>query len=142
MERLYAPHKLRMSHFMLTVVIAQLTALIHTVQIGFQDYQKGRYAQFTSFLTGVGVTQEAIKSSEQTVIAGLGGAAGNVVPLLGNLFTYLIYMVVITSLSVYMLAEGPRVNNWLKNGTPLRFRAEINFFLETVDKSSGVYSLG
>jgi predicted PurR-regulated permease PerM len=129
-------------YFMLTVVIAQLTALIHTVQVLFQDYQKGRYAQFTSFLTGVGVTQDAIKSSEQTLIAGLGGAAGNVVPLLGNLFTYLIYMVVITSLSVYMLAEGPRVNNWLKNGTPLRFRAEINFFLETVDKEAGGYLRG
>ncbi len=129
-------------YFMLAVAITQLTALIHTVQIVFQDYQKGNYPQFTSFLTGVGVTQEAIKSSEQQLIAGLGGAAGNLVPLLGNLFTYFIYMVVIISVSVYLLVGGPRVNNWLKNGTPLRFRATINFFLDTVDKKAGGYLRG
>jgi predicted PurR-regulated permease PerM len=131
-----------MVYFMLTVVIAQLTALIHTVQIIFQDYQKGKYSQFTSFLSGVGVTQEAINSTEQTMIGSLGGAAGNLIPLLGNLFTYFIYMVVITSVSVYILVGGPRVNNWLKNGTPLRYRAEINFFMETVDKEAGGYLRG
>jgi predicted PurR-regulated permease PerM len=129
-------------YFMLAVVIAQLTALIHTVQIVFQDYQKGKYPQFTSFLTGVGVTQEVINSSKQHLLAVLEGVAGNLVPLLGNLFTYFIYMVVIISVSVYMLVDGPRVNNWLRNGTPLRSRAAINFFLDTVDKTAGGYLRG
>lgn len=131
-----------MVYFMLAVVIAQLTALIHTVQLFFQDYQQGKYPQFTSFLTAIGVTPEAINSSKQQLIAGLGRTAGNVVPLLGSLFTYFIYIVVITSVSVYLLADGPRVNNWLRNGTPLRYRAEINFFLATVDKEAGGYLRG
>ena len=129
-------------YFLLAVFIAQLTGLIHTLQIFFADYQKGKYPQLTSFLAALGVTPQSITSSEQTLLKNLGGVAGNVIPFVGNLFTYFIYMVVTTSVSVYLLVDTPRVTSWLKHDAPLRFRARINFFLDTVNTVAGGYLRG
>ncbi len=129
-------------YFLLSIVIAQVSGLVHTLQTAFADYQKGKYPQLKIFLAAIGVTQESVTSSEQTLLKNLGGVAGNIIPFVGNLFTYFIYMVVTTSVSVYLLVDAPRVTSWLKHDTPVRFRSRINFFLDTINTVAGGYLRG
>src|SRR5437588_800171 len=50
--------------------------------------------------------------------------------------------IVIFSLTVYFMIDGYRVNGWLRNKTPVKFRGRINLLMNVVEKSLGSFVRG
>ena len=130
------------SYFMLLAALSQLNALVHQIQVFSQNYQAGKYPQLTSFLDSIGLTPSVIQSSEQKLIASLEGLIGQIFPLVGSIFAFFIDVSVVTTISIYLMVDGPRVIEWLKKRTPAKHRTRVGFFLATVDRTAGGYIRG
>src|SRR5205085_9933301 len=121
-------------YFMLLAALTQIIALVHQIQLFSQNYQAGKYPQRTSFLDSIGLTPSVLQSSQQKLIAGLQGLIGQIFPLVGSIFAFFIDVSVVTTISIYLMVDGPRVIEWLKKRTPVKHRTRVGFFLATVDR--------
>src|SRR5260370_26640384 len=130
------------SYFLLLAALSQLNALVHQIQVFSQNYQAGKYPQLTSFLDNIGLTPSVIKSSEQKLIASLEALISHIFPLVGSIFAFFIDVSVVTTISIYLMVDGPRVIEWLKKRTPAKHRTRVGFFLATVDRTAGGYIRG
>jgi predicted PurR-regulated permease PerM len=128
--------------FVTIAAVQQLTSLSGILLAFQQDVQAGKYPELTSYLNSLGVTSAMIQLSDKALIAGLQRSVGQLLTLLSNAFVFFIYVIVITSVSVYLLIDGPRVIEWLKNRTPLNDRARIIYGLALVDRIAGGYLRG
>ncbi|HAE83828.1 MAG TPA: AI-2E family transporter, partial [Ktedonobacter sp.] len=89
-----------------------------------------------------GISQEQITSARQQIVAQLGGFAGSVLPLLSRFLDFLLDIVIVAVVSIYLLIDGSRVNNWLRNNMPRQQRGRVDFFLETLERVVGGYIRG
>jgi predicted PurR-regulated permease PerM len=130
-------------YFVLVAALQQVTYLVGTLTAFQQDLQAGKHPELTSFLKDLGISSATIQvKSQQALITGLGGVVAQISSLVSNAFVFFIYVIVITSVSVYLLIDGPRVIEWLKDRTPLMYRPRINYFLALVDQKAGGYLRG
>ena len=127
---------------MLLAALSQLNSLVHQIQVFSQNYQAGKYPQLSSFLHSLGLTPSVVQSSQQKLIASLEGLIAQIFPLVGSIFGLFIDVMVITTISIYLMVDGPRVIDWLKNRTPAKHRRRVGFFLTTVDQTAGGYIRG
>jgi predicted PurR-regulated permease PerM len=70
------------------------------------------------------------------------GALSGLLPFLVGLFGNVINLIIVITLSVYFILDGPRIVNWLSHKTPLNQRDTIAFLLHTLDTSLGGYFRG
>jgi predicted PurR-regulated permease PerM len=68
--------------------------------------------------------------------------AGALVPLLGDFASVVIDIVVITVLSIYFLANSPRIDRWVRTSAPLNQRERVTFLLDTLNGVVGGYIRG
>jgi len=82
-----------------------------------------------SLLRTFGISQEQIASARQQIIAQLGGFAGSVLPLFTRFLDFLLDIVIVAVVSIYLLIDGSRVTNWLRNNMPVQQRGRVHFLL-------------
>jgi predicted PurR-regulated permease PerM len=109
-----------------------LTALVWLVLAGITIWVIGHVVEAVVLLSIA-----ALVASLQQVIAQLRDIVSDIVPLLHSMFTLFLNMVLITTLSIYLLFEGERISNWLRHRTPLSQRERIAFLMTTVDRAVG-----
>lgn len=95
-----------------------------------------------SLLRTFGISQEQIASARQQIVAQLGGFAGSVLPLFTRFLDFLLDIVIVAVVSIYLLIDGSRVTNWLRNNTPVQQRGRVRFLLETLERIVGGYIRG
>jgi len=95
-----------------------------------------------SLLRTFGISQEQIASARQQIIAQLGGFAGSVLPLFTRFLDFLLDIVIVAVVSIYLLIDGSRVTNWLRNNMPVQQRGRVHFLLETLERIVGGYIRG
>src|SRR5436309_5592674 len=76
------------SYFMLLGALSQLNALVHSIEVFFQNYHAGNYPQLSSFLVGLGLTPSVSESSQQKLVASLEALIGQIFPLVGSIFAF------------------------------------------------------
>ncbi len=123
-------------------VLTQLTTLVQNIQTLFQNYQAGKYPQLTSTLASIGITPSVVQASQQQLVKNVEGVISQFLPLVGSAFVFFIDVTVVLMISAYLIVDGPRVIKWLENRTPMKRRAQISFFLVTVDQKAGGYIRG
>ncbi len=123
-------------------VLTQLTTLVQNIQTLFQNYQAGKYPQLTSTLASIGITPSVVQASQQQLVKNVEGVFSQFLPLVGSAFVFFIDVTVVLMISAYLIVDGPRVIKWLENRTPMKRRAQISFFLVTVDQKAGGYIRG
>src|SRR6266480_2136024 len=64
------------------------------------------------------------------------------IPFLIGAFTNITDLIVVVTLSVYFVIDGPRIIGWLRLKTPATQRGTITFLLNTLDQSLGGYFRG
>jgi putative heme transporter len=85
-------------------------------------------AQFTGF-------GDQFVTQMQNVFAGA-------LPFVGGIFSWIILVITIATLSVYFILDGKRIITWLRVKTPLKYRDPIGFLLLTADRAGGGYFRG
>ncbi len=70
------------------------------------------------------------------------GVVSGALPFVGGIFTWIIFVITIATLSVYFILDGSRIVNWLRVRTPLKYRDTIGFLITTGDRAVGGYFRG
>jgi predicted PurR-regulated permease PerM len=122
--------------------ISQIIALSHYIQGLLQGKGTATFQPFLDALQDIGISQDDIKSRSQELLVQAENVLKNAIPVLGRTFGVILNVLLVAALSVYILFAGPLVVNWLRYKTPLRFRTNTNFLLDTLKRVVGGYIRG
>lgn len=122
--------------------IVQVGLLAKEVRFLLTPANNAQLTPFESLLKTFGISQEQITSARQQIVTQLGGFAGSVLPLFTRFLDFLLDIIVVTVVSVYLLIDGSRVTNWLRNNVPVQQRGRVRFLLETLERIVGGYIRG
>ena len=130
-----------LGYYVIVTAIGQLTSLIQTIQT--EAPKLLQYAQpVQNALNRIGISSAQITSSLQQVGNQLLSLVSSLPSLVTTFFTVVIDVIIVTSLSIYFLIDGPRVLTWIRSNTPMRENDNVTFFMETVDRMMGGFLRG
>lgn len=101
--------------------------------------------QVQSLLQRVGLSPSSIGaggSGGSGLFGGIASIAGHIVPVITGVANGAIGIVVILVLSVYFIADAPRIGRWLRTQTPINQRTRVTYFLDTTNRVVGGYIRG
>src|SRR5947209_10020698 len=84
----------------------------------------------------------AYASARDQLAARLEGFAGSVVPLLTGLVGAVLDVILVAVISIYLLAGGSRVSDWLRRNMPDQQQGRMRFLLDTLQRVVGGYIRG
>ena len=122
--------------------IIQVGLLAKEVRYLLTPANNAQLTPLESLLRTFGISQEQIASARQQIVAQLGGFAGSVLPLFTRFLDFLLDIVIVAVVSIYLLIDGSRVTNWLRNNMPVQQRGRVHFLLETLERIVGGYIRG
>ncbi len=129
--------------YVMIASVQQLILLVKSLQAYFQHLgQQDRSQGLTELAQMLGIGQGQLHVSGQQVVAYMSHAINGVLPIVGNIFSLFVIGLIVASLSVYLMIDGPRINGWLHRNAPLCYRANVNFFLDTVERTMGGFVRG
>ena len=125
-----------------SALIQQSTSLVHSIQFLLSPAGQRQLQPFIAFLGKLGVTQDQVAQVKNQLFALVQSALSGVLPFLIGAFTNILNLIVVITLSVYFVVDGPRIIGWLRLKTPATQRGTITFLLSTLDQSLGGYFRG
>ena len=123
-------------------VVRQVSSLAHTIAFLLSPAGKRQLQPVISFLGTLGISSSQVAAMQNQVLSQVLGALSGLLPFLVGLFANVIDLIIVITLSVYFLLDGPRIVGWLSHKTPANQRDTINFLLHTLDASLGGYFRG
>src|SRR5947209_3478510 len=139
------------------IVLGVLSALLYLIvstaiiqAVSLSDYVRflltpGKGGQLTPLEQAVrsfGISQSQIASARDQVVASIEGFAGSVVPLLTGLVGAVLDVILVAVISIYLLADGSRVSDWLRRNMPDQQQGRVHFLLDTLQRVVGGYIRG
>ncbi len=125
-----------------SALIRQSTSLAQSIQFLLSPAGAHQIQPLIDFLGKLGITNDQVAQFKNQLLSQVLVALSGLFPFLSGLFTNIINLVVVITLSVYFVVDGPRVIGWLRLKTPVTRRDTINFLLHALDQSLGGYFRG
>ncbi|HEX6554360.1 MAG TPA: AI-2E family transporter [Ktedonobacteraceae bacterium] len=123
-------------------LIRQSSSLAQSIQYLLSPAGARRLQSLIDFLGKFGITKDQVAQFKNQLLSQVQGALSGLLPFLTGVFTNIINLVIVVTLSVYFVVDGPRIIGWLRLKTPATQRGTINFLLSTLDQSLGGYFRG
>jgi predicted PurR-regulated permease PerM len=120
--------------------VMSLVQYVHALLTPGQGGRSGGAIQH--LLARLGISSTQVRDAAQAALAQARGLAGSVLPVISGVATVVIDLVVVIVLSIYFLADGPRVGRWLRTRSPVSQRERAIFVLETCNRVLGGYIRG
>ena len=114
---------------------------VELVERGFHAEPGGKWPHWLG-LTTRGQDNQGHGEERDQLLSQVLAALSGLFPFLNGLFTNVINLIVVITLSVYFVVDGPRIVGWLRLKTPVARRDIINFLLHALDQSLGGYFRG
>ena len=127
-------------YLIVTTAVEQVGSLASNIQKWLTPSSVGHPSRLEQLLHTIGISSEQITSFRTQITNRLEEAASSAVPLLTGFFDAVLNIVLVAVLSIYLLIDGSRVVNWIRNNAP--HRAQANFVLSTVQRIVGGYIRG
>ena len=122
--------------------IDQMIALTHFGQSLLNSEGTNQLAPLLNTLNSFGISQEQVRSAGQQLLIQLQGVTRSIIPFVSSIFTVLLNILLVATLSIYLLLDGPRINQWLRKKTPRQQRGQISTLLDTLKRVIGGYIRG
>ena len=129
-------------YLVIRTAVEQITSLSSNLSFLLAPTSSGHPTAIEQTLSSFGITSSQIASIRTQVIAQLEGLAGNIVPLLTGVVNATLDILLVAVLSIYLLIDGSRVTQWLRQSMPRRQRGRVRFLLETLQRIVGGYIRG
>lgn len=123
-------------------LVQQLSSLAQSVHFLLSPAGAQQIQSVVNFLGNFGVTQDQVALFKQQLLSQTLGTLSGLFPFLMGLFSNLVNLIVVITLSVYFVLDGPRLIYWLTHKTPVTRRNVITFLLHALDQSLGGYFRG
>ncbi len=122
--------------------VQQLAALITLIAHLATPEGQQRIQPVLDFLQRIGITRAQFSGFGDQFVAQMQSLFAGALPFVGGIFSWIILVVTIATLSIYFILDGMRIINWLRVKTPLKYRDPIGFLLRTADRAGGGYFRG
>jgi predicted PurR-regulated permease PerM len=126
-------------YLIVSTAIVQVISLSDYVRFLLTPGKSGQLTPLEQTLRSLGLSQSQIASARDQVIAGIEGFAGSVVPLLTGLVGAVLDVILVAVLSIYLLASGSRVSDWLRRNMPDQQQGRMKLLLDTLQRVVGGY---
>src|SRR5437588_6545091 len=125
-----------------SALIRQSTSLAQSIQFLLSPAGERQLQPLIDFLGKLGITNDQVAQFKNQLFSQVLAALSGLFPFLSGLFTNIINLIVVITLSIYFVIDGPRIIGWLRLKTPVNRRDTINFLLHAIDQSLGGYIRG
>lgn len=122
--------------------IQQLVSLVRHISQVMSPEGQHQIRPLLDFLQRVGISRDQLVGFGDQFVSQLQGVVVGVLPAIGGLFNWIIIVVVIATLSIYFILDGPRGIAWSKSRAPQRNRDAISFLMNTANEAVGGYFRG
>jgi predicted PurR-regulated permease PerM len=122
--------------------VQQLAALVIFVTQLLSPEGQQHIRPFLDALQKIGISKEQFAGFGNQFITQIRGVLTGVLPFVGGIFSWIILVITIATLSVYFILDGSRIINWLRVRTPLKYRSTIGFLMSTANRAAGGYFRG
>jgi predicted PurR-regulated permease PerM len=129
-------------YLIVRTAIVQVISLSDYVRFLLTPGKSGQLTPLEQTLRSLGLSQSQIASARDQVVASIEGFAGSVVPLLTGLVGAILDVILVAVLSIYLLAGGSRVSDWLGRNMPQQQQGNMKFLLDTLQRVVGGYIRG
>ena len=129
-------------YLIVRTAIVQVISLSDYVRFLLTPGKSGQLTPLEQILRSLGLSQSQIASARDQVVASIEGFAGSVVPLLTGLVGAVLDVILVAVLSIYLLAGGSRVSDWLRRNMPQQQQGNMKFLLDTLQRVVGGYIRG
>ncbi len=127
-------------YLIISTAIEQVAALAGTIQKALTPARTGQLSPFEQTLRSIGISAEQITSLRSQLTSRLEGVATDAVPVVTRLFDTVLDVILVAVLSIYLLIDGSRVANWIRNNAPRPVQA--SFLLDILQRVVGGYIRG
>src|SRR6266571_581532 len=129
-------------YLIVSTAIAQVISLSDYVRFLLTPGKSGQLTPLEQTLRSLGISQSQIASTRDQVVASIEGFAGSVVPLLTGIVGAVLDVILVAVISIYLLAGGARVSNWLRGNMPGQLQGRMRLLLDTLQRVVGGYIRG
>ncbi len=129
-------------YLIVSAAISQVVSLSGYVQFLLTPGKGGQLTPLEQTLRSLGLSQSQVTSARDQVVSSIEGFAGSVVPLLTGLVSAILDVILVAVLSIYLLIDGSRVSNWLRQNMPMQQQGRMKFLLDTLQRVVGGYIRG
>jgi predicted PurR-regulated permease PerM len=129
-------------YFVADSLVRQIISSVQGLQALFGPQGNQQLQPIIDLLERFGITQQQINVYRGQILAQLQNFIAGLIPFLSGLFSNFITFIIILTLSIYFVLDGPRIIRWLHNKSPRAQREEVHFLLHTLDRSVGGYFRG
>lgn len=123
-------------------VMRQVSSLAHTITFLLSPAGARQLQPVFGFLDKLGISGGQVAAIQNQLLSQALGALSGLLPFLARLFNNVINLLIVITLSVYFILDGPRIVGWLSHKTPANQRDTIDFLLRTLNASLGGYFRG
>lgn len=129
-------------YLIVRTAIVQFSSLAAYVQVWLTPGKHGQLTPFEQTAGSLGISPAQIASARDQLVTSIEGFAGSIVPLLTGLVGALLDVILVAVLSIYFLAGGSRVFDWLREHMPIRQQGRMKLLLDTLQRVVGGYLRG
>ena len=129
-------------YLIVSTAIVQVISLSDYVRFLLTPGKSGQLTPLEQTLRSLGLSQSQIASARDQVIAGIEGFAGSIITLLTGLVGAVLDVVLVAVISIYLLAGGARVSDWLHRNMPQQQQGRMKLLLDTLQRVVGGYIRG
>ena len=123
-------------------LVQQISSLARTVRFLLSPAGQHQTQPVIDFLSRLGISRDQLAGFKNELLSQALGTLSGLPPFLGGLFNNIINLIIVITLSVYFVLDGPRMIGWLSLKTPVNQRSTITFLLHALDASLGGYFRG
>src|SRR5215467_99909 len=123
-------------------LIQQSSALAQYIQFLLSPAGERQLQSLSDSLGKVGISNDQVIQFENQLLTQVQSALSGLLPFLTVFFSNIINLVLVVTISVYFVIDGPRIVRWLRLKTPVAQRDTINFLLNDLNQSLGGYFRG
>lgn len=129
-------------YLIVSTAIVQFISLADYIRFLLTPGTSGQLTPLEQAARSGGISPSQIAAIRDQVVAGIQGLAGSAVPLLTGLVEVILDVVLVAVLSIYLLIDGSRVTDWLRENMPERQQGRMRFLLDTLQRVVGGYLRG
>lgn len=129
-------------YLIVSTAISQVISLSDYVRFLLTPGKSGQITPLEQTLLSLGLSETQITAARNQVVTSIEGFAGSVVPLLTGLVGAILDVILVAVISIYLLAGGSRVSDWLRRNMPDQQQGRMKLLLDTVQRVVGGYIRG
>ena len=129
-------------YFLMRAAVIQVSQLRSTFSGLLAPTPGSSPSPLAAALQSLGVSQVQLLDAKQILISHLSTLASDAVPLLRDIFNFVLDVIVVAMLSIYFQLDGKRMANRLRENIPLSRQRRGFFLLDTLEHVVGGYIRG